>query len=85
MKDNKLINSFGPKTIQWLKEVNITEDGQFIKMGALNTYLLLKRSNSKITLNMLWGLSAALMKIKASELPLEIKEELKKQLKDMHQ
>jgi DNA transformation protein and related proteins len=52
--------SLGPKSKAWLKEIGVETDGDLRALGAVEAYRRLKEHNPKVTLNMLWGLHAAL-------------------------
>ena len=53
------------------------------KIGVIETYKQVKAAYpEKVSLNMLYGLQAALMGINWKDLPLDIKEELKSQLNE---
>jgi hypothetical protein len=52
--------------------------------GRVKTYKRVKAAYpEKVTLNMLWGLQAALLDLSWNELPQDIKEELRKQVEEI--
>ncbi|MDX1960169.1 MAG: TfoX/Sxy family DNA transformation protein [Leptospiraceae bacterium] len=67
---------------QWLNEIGIYSLEEIQKIGVIEVYLKLKKTNPKVTLNMLWGMQAKLLGISHLELPNEIKEQLKNKLKN---
>lgn len=72
----------GPKSRQWLEAIGITTIEQIEELGVVEVYIRLKEAfPHRVTLNMLWGLQAALMGIHWNQLPEDIKEDLRQQLK----
>lgn len=71
----------GAKSRAWLAEVGITTFEQIEELGSVEVYRRLKAVRPRdVTLNMLYGLEAALMGIRWLDLPGEIKEELRQQV-----
>ena len=55
------LKNIGPATIEWLHEVGIQTVEELQQLGAIETYIRLKRAFPKaVSLNALWGLEAAL-------------------------
>lgn len=74
------MKNIGPKSSEWLASVGIHTLDDVAKIGVVETYKRVKAAYpEKVTLNMLWGLQAALLDIPWNELPSDIKEELKRQ------
>jgi hypothetical protein len=75
------MKSMGPKSSESLASVGIhTLDGDRVaQLGVVKTYQRVKAAYpDKVTLNMLWGLQAALL-----DLPRDIKEALRKQVEEI--
>lgn len=55
------MRSLGPKSASWLKDVGIETEGDLRALGAIAAYRRVKAGNPKsVSLNLLWGLHAAL-------------------------
>lgn len=76
------MKNIGPKSRQWLAEVGIYTINDLRKAGSITTYKILKeRYPKKVSLNLLWGLEAAIRDVDWRALPETDKEELKKRLR----
>jgi DNA transformation protein len=74
----------GPKSREWLAEIGITTFEQIEALGSVEVYRRLKAARPRdVTLNMLYGLEAALMGIRWLDLPGEIKDELRRQVEGL--
>jgi DNA transformation protein and related proteins len=77
------MKNIGPKSSQWLASIGIHTLDDVAKLGVVETYKRVKVAYpEKVTLNMLWGLQAALLGIPWNELPPDIKQELRRQVED---
>ena len=75
------MKNIGPKSSEWLASVGIHSLDDVAALGVVETYKRVKAAfPDKVTLNMLYGLQAALLDLPWSELPADIKAELKKQV-----
>ncbi len=75
------MKNLGPKSTEWLASIGVHSLDDIAKIGVVETYKRVKAAYpEKVTLNMLWGLQAALLDIPWNELPPDIKEELKRQV-----
>ena len=75
------MKNIGPKSSQWLASIGIHTVEDVASLGVVETYKRVKKAYpDKVTLNMLWGLQAALLDIPWNELPSDIKDELKRQV-----
>jgi DNA transformation protein len=73
----------GYKSSEWLASVGILTLDDVAKLGVVETYKRVKTPYpEKVTLNMLWGLQAALLDLSWNELSSDIKEELMKQMRE---
>jgi DNA transformation protein len=71
----------GPKSSEWLASVGIHTLDDVARLGVVETYKRVKAAHpDKVSLNLLWGLQAALLEIPWKELPQDIKEELRRQV-----
>lgn len=77
------MKNLGPKSTEWLASVGVHSLDDVAKLGVVETYKRVKAAYpEKVTLNMLWGLQAALLGIRWDELPPDIKSELKRQVEE---
>lgn len=76
------MKNIGPVSRQWLAEVGIYTIKDLRRAGSLTTYKILKeRYPKKVSLNLLWGLEAAIRDVDWRELTEKDKEELKRKLR----
>ena len=74
------MKNLGPKSSEWLVGVGVHSLEDVANLGVVETYKRVKAAYpEKVTLNMLWGLQAALLDIPWNELPPDIKEQLRKE------
>ena len=77
------MKNMGPKSREWLASIGVHTMDDVANLGVVETYKRVKAAYpEKVTLNMLWGLQAALLGIRWDELPPEIKSELKRQIEE---
>ena len=77
------MRNMGPKSSEWLASVGIHTLDDVAKLGVVETYKRVKAAYpEKVTLNMLWGLQATLLDLPWNQLPLDIKEEMMKQVRE---
>ena len=78
------MKNLGPKSTAWLASIGIFSLDGVAKIGVIETYKQVKAAYpEKVSLNMLYGLQAALMNIHWKDLPLDIKEDLKRQVENL--
>jgi len=80
------MKNMGPKSSEWLASVGIHTLDDVAQLGVVETYQRVKSVYpEKVTLNMLWGLQAALLDPPCAvrELPPDIKEALRKQVEEI--
>ena len=76
------MKNLGPKSRQWLAELGIYTIRDLRSAGSITTYKLLKeRYPKKVSLNLLWGLEAAICDVDWRELTETDKEELRQKLR----
>ncbi len=74
------LSDFGEKSAAWLNEIGVYTLENIEREGVVEVYIRVKRAfPHKVTLNMLWGLQAAVLGIHWNALPPEMKAELKAQ------
>jgi DNA transformation protein len=74
------VKNLGPKSSEWLASVGIYTLDDVAKLGVVETYKRVKAAYpEKVTLNMLYGLQAALLDIPWTELPSDIKAQIRKE------
>ena len=72
------MKNMGPKSREWLASIGVHSLDDVAKLGVVETYKRVKAAYpEKVTLNMLWGLQAALLDISWNELPPDIKAQLR--------
>lgn len=77
------MKKLGPKSSEWLASIGIHTLDDVAKLGVVETYRRVKAAYpEKVTLNMQYGLQAALLGIRWDELPPDIKAELKRQVEE---
>lgn len=74
------MRNIGQKSLALLHKVGIKNLKDLRRVGALETYLELKKINPNITKNMLWALLGAELNVDWRELPIELKRDLFKNL-----
>ena len=75
------MKNMGPKSREWLASVGIHSLDDVAELGVVETYRRVRAAYpEKVSLNMLYGLQAALLDLPWNELPPDIKEELKKRV-----
>ena len=77
------MKNLGPKSSEWLASVGIHTLEDVAKLGVVETYKRVKAAYpEKVTLNMLYGLQAALLDIPWTELPADIKAQIRKEAEE---
>jgi DNA transformation protein len=70
-----------PKSREWLASIGVHSLDDVARLGVVETYKRVKAAYpDKVSLNMLYGLQAALLDIPWNELPPDIKSELRRQV-----
>jgi len=73
------MRDIGPKSSEWLASIGVNSLEDVANLGVVETYKRVKAAYpEKVTLNMLYGLQAALLDIPWNELPQDIKDQLRK-------
>ena len=77
------MKNMGPKSTEWLASVGIHTLDDVAGIGVVESYLRVKAAYpDKVSLNLLYGLQAALLDLPGNELPPDIKAELKRQVEN---
>jgi len=75
------LSEFGEKSAAWLNAIGVHTLADIEREGVVEVYVRVKRAfPHKVTLNMLWGLQAAVLGIPWNALPPEMKAELRAQV-----
>jgi len=82
-KNSAEILNFGPKTMQWLREVGVHTLTDLEQLGSVEVYIRLKQSRPGVSLNALWGLEAALRGIHWTKLPKHVKDRLRQEVRQI--
>ena len=78
------MKNMGPKSSAWLASVGIHTLDDVANLGVVEAYRRVKAAHpEKVSLNLLYGLQAALLDLPWNELPANIKAELKSQVEDL--
>lgn len=77
----EFIKNFGPKSKEWLNEIGVFSWDDIDRMGVIEVFVMLKRINPKISLNMLWALYMGHQGKHWMEISEKEKAELKSELK----
>ena len=75
------LKNLGEKSASWLHDIGIHTKTDLKKAGVIPTFLALKKVGHQVNLNMLWAMVGALMDIHWTDVPPELKEKLKEELK----
>jgi len=77
------MKNMGPQSSEWLASVGIYTLEDVANLGVVETYRRVKAAHpDKVSLNLIYGLQAALLDLPWNELPLDIKDELKRQVEE---
>ena len=77
------MRNMGPKSSEWLESIGVYTFDDVARLGVVETYKRVKAAYpDKVSLNLLYGLQAALLDLPWNELPPDIKEELKRQVEN---
>ncbi|MCK6581913.1 MAG: TfoX/Sxy family protein [Anaerolineales bacterium] len=75
------MKNIGPKSSEWLASIGIQSLEDVARLGVVETYKMVKAAYpERVSLNMLYGLQAALLDIPFQELPQDIRDQLKREV-----
>jgi DNA transformation protein and related proteins len=82
MTPSKKLPNIGLKSTQWLEAVGIRTEEDLEELSAVEAYRQVKAAFlGRVSLNLLWALHGALLDLPWNELPPEMKEKLRKELR----
>ncbi len=74
------MKNIGPKSNEWLASVGVNTLEDIARLGVVETYKRVKAAYpDKVSLNMLYGLQAALLELPINQLPQDIRDQLKRE------
>ena len=74
------MKNIGPKSSEWLASVGVNTLEDVARLGVVETYKRVKAAYpDKVSLNMLYGLQAALLDLPINQLPQDIRDQLKRE------
>jgi DNA transformation protein len=75
------MKNMGPKSSEWLASIGVHSLEDVARLGVVETYKRVKAAYpEKVSLNMLYGLQAALLDIPIDHLPKDIRDQLKREV-----
>lgn len=77
----RLLN-LGPASTAWLAAVGIHDRRDLERVGVINAYNLCKAHGYNVSLNLLWALQATLLDMPWTQLPADIKQQLRQRLEN---
>ena len=76
------MRNIGPKSKQWPASIGVHTLDDVVSLGVVETYKRVRAAYpEKVSLNLLYALQAALLDLPWNEIPRDINEELKQQVK----
>jgi hypothetical protein len=66
---NSKVRNIGPKSAAWLRQVGVHSPEQLAELGAVGTFIKIKRAGFKPSLNLLYALEGALRDCHWQEIP----------------
>lgn len=74
------MKNIGTKSSEWLASVGVNTLQDVARLGVVETYKRVKAAYpDKVSLNMLYGLQAALLDLPINQLPQDIRDQLKRE------
>lgn len=78
------MKNLGPKSSEWLAAIGVYSLAEVSRLGVVETYKRVKTAfPGKVSLNLLFGLQAALLDIPVSQLPKDIWNQLKQEMESL--
>ncbi len=78
------MKNLGPKSSEWLAAIGVYSLAEVSRLGVVETYKRVKTAfPGKVSLNLLFGLQAALLDIPVSQLPKDIRNQLKQEMESL--
>lgn len=66
---NEKVRNIGPKSAAWLRQVGVHSAAQLAELGAVGTFIKIKRAGFKPSLNLLYALEGALLDCHWQDVP----------------
>jgi DNA transformation protein len=83
MSDLSDLRNIGPRSASWLQSVGIRSPEDLAEVGVIEAYLRAKEAYpDQVSLNLLYGLQAAMMDIDWKQIPENVKSDLREQAGD---
>lgn len=76
------LRNLGPKSGQWLREAGITTIADLQRVGPLVAYRLVKQRQPRVSLNLLWALTAGLKGKDWREISEATKQQLRREVNE---
>jgi DNA transformation protein and related proteins len=76
------LRNLGPSSSAWLNEVGIFTKGQLEEIGPAEAYLRVCEAGLNPTINFLWALAGAIFDVDWTEIPKDMKDRLKEEMKE---
>jgi DNA transformation protein and related proteins len=77
------LRNLGAKSSQWLAAVGIHTQEDLMAIGAVDAYLRVRAAfPDRVSLNLLWALEGALLGLPWTEIPPELKDDLRRQVEE---
>ena len=74
------MKNIGPKSSEWLASIGVNTLEDVARLGVVETYKRVKAAYpDKVSLNMLYGLQAALLDLPINQLPQDIRDQLRRE------
>lgn len=81
---DKIMKNLGPKSSEWLASIGVHSLRDVARLGVVETYKRVKAAHpEKVSLNLLYGLQAALLEIPVNHLPKDIRDRLKQEAESL--
>ena len=77
------LRNLGPVSAGWLAEMGIRSREDLLRIGSVEAYAMVRSHHADASLNLLWGLEAALQDIDWRELSDESKHRLREELSEL--
>ena len=79
------LENLGPKSRAWLNEIGVFTLGDLEEIGSVEAYRQIKARGHNATLNLVYGIQGAIIGAPWNHLPLDIKERLRREVKELNE
>jgi DNA transformation protein and related proteins len=80
MSEISKLRNLGKMSAQWLGAIGVHTEEELRALGSVNAYRLLMLRGYRPSLNLVWGIEAALRDVHWLELPDEVKAQVRREL-----